>query len=322
MNNDISKRPTVLGVNITLLIVIALFFTVGSVVQHRNLYSGLLITEFGIIMLSALIYMLSRKMAIKNIIRLNPLSGWQALLVALMAASGYGIVAFLSLVWLYILDSIGELLPQPIPSITNGVEYLRALAVIAGSAAICEEILFRGVVLSGYEIYGPRKAIVYSGILFGLMHANIQNFIGPIFLGIFIGYVVYITDSIFAGMIAHFMNNSIALSLSYLSTLIVKLSGSNTAARSLNELPVFQQWMALAVWAIIGLASLMLFLWFLHLLKVSSTKNLSEVKAVEQMSMRPPFAHFIPLIIGLTMIAAELVLQMMMILGIINMAAS
>ena len=52
-------------------------------------------------------------------------------------------------------------------------------------------------------------------MLFRSYHFNIQNLLGPIFLGVIFGYMVYKTGSIFTSMIAHGVNNAIALSISY-----------------------------------------------------------------------------------------------------------
>ncbi|MDK2903190.1 MAG: protease family protein [Clostridiales bacterium] len=318
MEGNAAKRPTVLGVNILFLIVVILFFTVGAMAQQYDIYTGLLITEFGIILASSLIYMAWQRMPVKYVVRLNPITLRQVVLVVLVAASGYGVVTFLSLIWMYVLDLAGQLLPQPVPVIDTGGAYLRALAIIAGSAAICEETLFRGVILRGYEVYGARKAVIYSGILFGLMHANIQNFIGPIFLGITIGYMVYITDSIFAGMIAHFINNAVAVTLSYIATVLAEAMGQEEMAQSLAELPASQLWVTMGVYAVIGFASLALFIWFLNMLKDTTSNKSTHIPADEDIK-HPKFVHFIPLIIGIIFIAAELVLQLMIILGIIDL---
>lgn len=318
MESSITKRPTVLGVNILFLIVVILFFTVGAMAQQYDIYMGLLITEFGIILASSLIYVGSQRMPIKDVMRLNPITWRQVVIIVLVAVSGYGVVTFLSLIWMYVLDLAGQLLPQPIPVIDTGRAYLQALAIIAGSAAICEETLFRGVILRGYEVYGGRKAVIYSGILFGLMHANIQNFIGPIFLGITIGYMVYITDSIFSGMIAHFINNAVAVTLSYIATILAGTMGKEEIAQSLADLPASQLWVTMGVYAIIGFASLMLFIWFLNMLKDTTANKRTHIPAAGNIE-HPKFVHFIPLIIGIVFIAAELVLQLMMILGIIDL---
>ena len=54
-----------------------------------------------------------------------------------------------------------------------------------------------------------------SAILFGLFHYNLQNLAGPIILGIVFGYLVTITDSIWAGVVAHATNNGVAVLMGF-----------------------------------------------------------------------------------------------------------
>lgn len=80
-------------------------------------------------------------------------------------------------------------------------------------APICEEVLFRGIILNGMlknKIH-PIKAILFSSFLFGLTHMNPWQFVGGIFVGSFIGFVYFITSSIIDCILLHVFNNAIAL---------------------------------------------------------------------------------------------------------------
>ncbi|WP_317168426.1 CPBP family intramembrane glutamic endopeptidase [Blattabacterium cuenoti] len=79
-------------------------------------------------------------------------------------------------------------------------------------APICEEILFRGIILNGMlrnKIH-PIKAIIFSSFLFGLTHMNPWQLLGGLFVGSFIGYIYYITNSITDCILLHILNNFIA----------------------------------------------------------------------------------------------------------------
>ena len=112
-----------------------------------------------------------------------------------------------------IISFLGNLNIPQLPMATNKSEYVKLLFIISVSAGICEEIFFRGFVLSGYERMGKRRAIIFSAILFGFFHFNIYNLAGPIILGLIFGYLVIETGSIFAGMIGHMVNNGFAVTL-------------------------------------------------------------------------------------------------------------
>ena len=85
-------------------------------------------------------------------------------------------------------------------------------AVLPG---FCEEFAHRGLLLNGYKNYGAKKAIIFSGLLFGLMHLNIEQCFYATIIGLFLGLLAVSTDNIFPCIIVHFMNNFISVYLSF-----------------------------------------------------------------------------------------------------------
>jgi len=69
----------------------------------------------------------------------------------------------------------------------------------------------RGSQKQGYTRYG----LIFSSILFGLMHLNIQQFFYAMVLGCLMGIVVIVADSIYPAMIIHFMNNALSIYFTY-----------------------------------------------------------------------------------------------------------
>lgn len=100
----------------------------------------------------------------------------------------------------------------------NGV--LPVFLAVAVSPAICEELMFRGLIQRGLEPLGGRWAVFFSGLLFGLFHFDFQRFAAQTLLGWVIAYVVYRTGSIINGMLIHFLHNGasvLMMSIPYLS---------------------------------------------------------------------------------------------------------
>lgn len=89
------------------------------------------------------------------------------------------------------------------------------IIIIALFPAICEEILFRGFILSSFTQSKNKKSkllgVIFSGILFGFMHIDFIRVIPTSILGIALGYSAYKTGSIFIPMIIHFINNALAV---------------------------------------------------------------------------------------------------------------
>lgn len=83
--------------------------------------------------------------------------------------------------------------------------------------AIFEEIIFRGIILRGLLFtYSPKKAIIFSAIIFGIIHVKPLQIWGAIILGLFFGWIFYKTKSIGNTIILHFTANIIILMQSYL----------------------------------------------------------------------------------------------------------
>ena len=139
-------------------------------------------------------------------------------------AIGLGVViyflnVFVSSFFYAILDGLGYESPYASSS-TGGSVWSLILSLIftAILPAICEETLNRGMLLNGTRGLGMKKCILLNGLLFGLLHLNIEQFFYATLIGFFLGFVVYVTESIYPCMIIHFMNNGIGVVLSFLTS--------------------------------------------------------------------------------------------------------
>jgi len=80
---------------------------------------------------------------------------------------------------------------------------------------IYEEVIFRGILLSGMaKKINPIIAIVFSALLFAIVHMNIPQGINAFFLGLVLGFIYIRSGSIYLSIFAHFVNNILALSVS------------------------------------------------------------------------------------------------------------
>ena len=91
------------------------------------------------------------------------------------------------------------------------------LLLVAILPAVCEEFLHRGILLQGIRSLGYKKAIIISGVLFGLIHFSITQAVYATVIGILLGFVAIVSKSILPSIIIHFTNNAISLYLSYAS---------------------------------------------------------------------------------------------------------
>lgn len=82
--------------------------------------------------------------------------------------------------------------------------------------ALCEELAFRGFILSGLlKRFRPRTAIVVSSFMFALFHMNVFQFLPAFFLGIILGLLTVRSGSLGPAMIFHFLHNSILIAATF-----------------------------------------------------------------------------------------------------------
>lgn len=116
---------------------------------------------------------------------------------------------------------------------------------IAVLPALVEEFAFRGVILGVLRKYSDGLAVLVSGILFGLMHGNFAQIPFATVVGLILGYIAVKTNSLLPGIIIHFLNNGISVTL----TLLI----SNT---ELSDLTVgFINMILMTIIAILGIIS-------------------------------------------------------------------
>ena len=83
------------------------------------------------------------------------------------------------------------------------------------AAAFCEEVLFRGVILSGFRKYGAKVAIAASAFIFMIMHGNAEQTVHQFIVGVIVGTLFYHTGNLWIGVLVHFFNNLIPVTVTY-----------------------------------------------------------------------------------------------------------
>lgn len=281
----------------------------GRAMEDQTYYLFLFLVQLAIIGVPSLIYMRVSKIPMKQSARLNPLSIPEAFLIVGMAVFGYLVVILVNLLWYWVISHIGTPQPPPLPPVNTVQQYLLALLVVALTPAVFEEILFRGVIQRGYERLGLRFSLAATGILFALLHLSILSLPSIIVLGIVLCYVVYRSNSLYAGILYHFVNNAIAITFAYLQSAFAGLFPMEDAVESLADLPSETLLAGILAWGVIGIFALGLFAacftGFIFLTRDRRRPILSQ-----DMPSRPALTEFIPAIaavlIALLLLAFEI----------------
>ncbi|MFH1303558.1 MAG: ABC transporter permease subunit/CPBP intramembrane protease [Planctomycetota bacterium] len=86
------------------------------------------------------------------------------------------------------------------------------LMAFAFAPAVCEELAFRGFILSGFGRRGRAwLAIILSSVTFGAMHMIPQQVFNATLLGLALGLMAVHSRSLFPGVIFHFIYNSLSV---------------------------------------------------------------------------------------------------------------
>ena len=297
---DQDNKLRIIEVNLLFLAGSILFFTIGFYAQSREIFTGLLITQFAVVLLPAIAYMEIKKIDIKSTLRLYPLHWKQIILTVLITLFMYPSAVFGNLIVMNILNRFGEISIPQIPSATNLYEYLRLVFIVSLAAGICEEVFFRGVIFRGYQQLGNIKAVLITSVLFGIFHYNIYNLLGPIVLGIVFGSLVVVTKSLWAAIIGHVVNNLLAISIGYFFFVMDDYISNENAeiAETTMQESLFASLIFFGVLAVIGLL-ISGFLWRkLKILSASSPDD-NQPRRESKVSMMEyiPLTGAIPLFI-------------------------
>ncbi len=96
-----------------------------------------------------------------------------------------------------------------------------SVGVFALVPAVCEELAFRGFILSGLEHQRrTRSAILLSALMFGFLHVLLslfQQLFNATLLGVVLGLLAVRSRSLLPGILFHFLNNALAITQSHLA---------------------------------------------------------------------------------------------------------
>ena len=125
--------------------------------------------------------------------------------------------------------------------------WLTVILLMAVLPAVCEELAFRGFIFGGLERDGNwGRAIVVTAVMFGLSHGVLQQSIAATFMGMVLGWVAYRTGSVLPGILLHFTNNAMSVSMGRIAE--SNWGGKEILFRMTENGPQYQPlWMAVSV---------------------------------------------------------------------------
>ena len=220
---------------------LVLLIYVGSLVQIKFGMAGLAITQIMIISLP-LLFAYYIKSNFKKVFNLKLPTIKQIFGAISLWIGTYTIVMLITQLLLYLFPQSMEVVEGLNEALFIEDSLLLNILIVACMPAVCEEIFFRGFLLSAFRNNKKsyKSAIIITGILFGFMHMDFIRMIPTGILGISFAYAVCKTNSIFIGMIMHFLNNGLAVLIShYTANLELAKEGSEVVALTFNQVMIY-----------------------------------------------------------------------------------
>lgn len=285
------------------------FYIIASILFSRIIYSNgialplwlnLIISQC-ILLIPALIYVLVMKIDIIKCIPYRKIKLSDAVSSLLI---GYCLVPLVLLINVissvfatnYLNSSTTEISQYP---------FIIQLLLMAFLPTIAEEFVFRGLFYHSYRKNGILGAAILSGVIFGAIHLNINQFCYACVMGMVFALMVEITGSMFSSMLAHFAVNSYSI----IMLKLVSMSGISVQTEQASQ-QIMSQYsgviilLQIAILAVTAIA----FLSIAYLLFMSMAKKNGRwdyFKLNMKKGLRPQNnEHFITIPLAATLLAA------------------
>lgn len=153
---------------------------------------------------------------------------WYDILLGVLAA---GICVFCFIFpaqWFAVLlEKIGYNFSTEIP-LDGALDVTLCVIVTVIIAPVCEELVFRGALLTGLtKKFGVIPSVILSGLAFSLMHMNPEQTVYQFFMGCACAYLAICSGSVLCPMIVHACNNLIAIVFEFTGTAFLDVFFTN-----------------------------------------------------------------------------------------------
>jgi membrane protease YdiL (CAAX protease family) len=185
----------------------------------------------------------------KETLKLKPLNLGRAIMCALIGMTAQSVASVLNIPMLVFVLSRHGSLPELVMDTPQSLwQLLWGALFVAFIPSVFEELLMRGIVLTATQSKGYRASLLIGGLYFALLHNQYESIVGHFFLGFVLCYVVWMTESVVGGIIAHFFFNLSGMVYGYWVNVVSKTSPC-----------VGTEWFH---WTVTGVCILLFFLFF------------------------------------------------------------
>jgi sodium transport system permease protein len=203
-------------------ILVAVFY--GSMaIENAGIGAAILATQYGCFLLPVLGVAWLLKLPFRETFSLSR-PHWRSILGSVLLGASSGLaIGGITLRLMPAPESLAKGMQKILLLGDNPAPLWLILAVVSVTPALCEEMVFRGFILSGFRRWGPAASIGMSALLFGLAHSSIYRLLPTFGLGLVLGVAVWKTRSLYCSMLIHALNNGLIAVLVYHEALANRL---------------------------------------------------------------------------------------------------
>jgi len=193
-------------------IVVSFIFVIVDMVMPMSMGVALFVIQFLGFGLPCVVILFHNRGRIKEILPMQRMGGKNILMICAMSLAFVPVLMFIAFVsQLFFTNFFSEAMDQ----ISFEYSLLWALFFIGVVPSVLEELAFRGIIFSGYRDIPIFKAALVNGLFFGIIHMNMHQFFFTAVAGFVWCFMVFYTKSIWAAVLAHFINNGSQVMLTF-----------------------------------------------------------------------------------------------------------
>lgn len=214
--DDTQTTPTPAAGLLLFAVVLVCMLTIGVVVQGLHMQGGLIVTQFVVILLPAVVFRKIFSAHWPSLTKLGLHPKWLAWVGVTAALIGIGANVVTGLV-VELVPALQDMAQEYEEMVTRLLWPDDPLLAVAGifavcvAAPFCEEFLFRGTILTA-QAQGARPwawLVVSNGLLFSLLHINPFGFLALAVVGAFFAHLTLLTRSLWPAIFAHAVLNTV-----------------------------------------------------------------------------------------------------------------
>lgn len=215
---DIQKQKRINGAVYFFIALIAIYEIASIIIMFTDALSGLdvklnILISQSLIFVPTIVYFILTRRNVFDVIRFKKTHPLMIILVPIIALAIVPLTTVINALSMLFVDNRISGVSN---ALINNNSYGISLLFMAVLPAVVEETAYRGVILGNFNEGNQLTAVIMSGVLFGIMHMNLNQMAYAIVLGIIFAFLLEATGSILSTMLAHFCINGISVSLNYI----------------------------------------------------------------------------------------------------------